>query len=97
MFESKYEDQCDDSNSICPYCKESFQAESEDYDEDQRIIKCEGCGMKYYLCQRFSVDHHTTPDCELNGEDHQFERVKLNDGREADFCAICYKCRSIRN
>lgn len=96
MFEPKYEDQCDGNNSICPYCKEAYQVESEDYSEDTQEIECEGCGMKYYLHQSFTVEHHTTPDCELNGENHQFERVKLNNSKEADFCSVCYKCRSIR-
>ena len=96
MFNSRYEDQSDDNNSICPYCKETFQDESEDYSEDTQEIECEGCGLKYLLYQSFSVTHHTIPDCELNGAEHQFERVKLNNGEEADFCCVCYKCRSIR-
>ena len=95
MFESKYDDKCDESNSICPYCENYYQVESEDYSEDTQEIECEYCGMKYYLHQSFSVTHHTTPDCELNGADHQFERVKLSDGTETNFCAICYKCRCI--
>lgn len=95
MHESQYEDQIDDNNSICPYCKESYQVESEDYSGDEREVVCEGCGMKYYLYQSFSVDHHTRPDCELNGEDHKFERVRLTNGREADFCTVCDKCRSV--
>lgn len=95
MFESKYEDQCHDTDAICPYCKGGYQVENEDYSEDVQEIECEECGMKYYLHQSYSVEHNTSPDCELNGEEHQYERVKLSNGRETSFCTVCYKCRSI--
>lgn len=93
---STYEDQCDDNNSICPYCEESYQVEGEDYSEDEQEIECSGCGKKYYLHQSFSVTHHTRPDCELNGEEHKFERILLGNGKEADFCTVCDKCRIVR-
>lgn len=96
MHESVYEDQQDDNVVICPYCETQYQPESEDYDEDTRAEECEDCGKKFYLRQSFSVTHHTRPDCELNGFDHQFERVTLSNGKAADFCTICDKCRSIR-
>src|SRR4051794_31655370 len=96
MSVGKYEDQQDDNVVICPYCHDSYQPESEDYDEDSREEECGSCGKRYYLHQSFSVTHHTSPDCEINGKEHQFERIKLNDGREADFCTFCDKCRSIR-
>jgi hypothetical protein len=96
VHESKYEDQADDNIVICPYCMAEYQPESEDFDEDTRAEECEDCGKKFYLHQSFSVTHHTRPDCELNGDTHQFERVKLTDGREADFCTVCDRCRSIK-
>ena len=92
---AKFEEQYDSENAICPYCFDSYQVEAEDYDEDEREEQCDECGMKYWLSQSFSVTHETRPDCELNGEDHVFERVKLYNGREADFCTVCDKCRSV--
>jgi hypothetical protein len=90
---SKYEEQYDHNNSICPYCKNRYQVEGEDYSEDIHDIECSECGKKYYLYQSFSVTHHTTPCCELNKEQHQFERIVFKDGKEADFCMICDKCQ----
>ena len=31
-----FEDQSDDTNVICPYCLYAYQAEAEDYSEDER-------------------------------------------------------------
>ena len=95
-MQPKYDYQVDDNNAICPYCYAKYQVESEDYDEDSHEDECGECGKKYRLAQHFSVTHHTYPDCELNGEQHQFERIQLSSGREADFCTICNKCRSLR-
>jgi len=89
---SKYEEQYDGSDSICPYCKHSYQVESEDYSEESQEIQCDECGKKYYLHQYFSISHHSTPDCELNGEKHQFELIGLKNG-SAYFCKICDKCK----
>jgi len=94
MFDRpKYEEQVDDTDAICPYCGERYQVESEDYDEHSREDECESCGKVYWLSQGFSVTHYSKPDCELNGQTHDFERVKLSNGKEADFCLICNKCR----
>ena len=92
---SEYDDQIDDNDSICPYCEERYQVECEDYSEDDQIIECHQCGKKYHLCQSFTVNHCTSPDCELNGEEHQFERVECTNG-PADFCKTCGKCRLIK-
>ena len=64
------EEQVDDCHAICPYCKEQWAVEMEDYSEDRRIEECFGCDKKFYLEEQFSVEHVTSPDCELNGEEH---------------------------
>ena len=92
---AKYGDQCDSNDSICPYCGDRYQVETEDYSEDMQEKTCDNCGKRYWLNQEFSVDHHTRADCELNDGKHIFERVTLQNGKEADFCVICDKYQSV--
>ena len=92
---SKYTDQIDAANMICPYCGDSYQVECEDYSEDLIEEECEECGKKYYSRQNFSVDHYSAPDCELNNEFHKWELLKLSDGSTHPFCSICGKCKEI--
>lgn len=92
---SDYEDQWDDSLVICPYCGNSYQRECEDYSEDERIEDCGKCGQKYYTRESFSVSHCTTPDCELNGTNHNYQLVDLRNGKSHPFCTICGKCQPL--
>lgn len=55
------ESQMDDVNVICPHCLHSYQAESEDFDEQEREEECEKCGGRYMLYDEFTVTHHTRP------------------------------------
>jgi hypothetical protein len=91
-MDSKYEEQVDGVDAICPYCGASYQVETENYSEDTREEECEECGKKYWIYQSFSVDTFTKPDCEINGEKHDFELVQTKAG-EAYFCKICEKCK----
>lgn len=86
----KVEERTDDNDSICPYCGESYQVEGEDYSEDSQEIECGECGKKYWLQTTFSISHTSTPDCELNGEEHQY---LLNEAGTAYFCSVCEKCK----
>ena len=95
MDSPKFQAHTDDNDAICPYCGHRYQVEAEDYDEDGRQETCDECGKKYWLHQSFSVTHHTQPDCWLNGDEHQYERVDLKNGLSADFCKICDDCRAI--
>ena len=53
------QNESDDCNVICPYCKEEYQAEAEDFSEEEREEECFSCGKTYLLYQSFSVTHHT--------------------------------------
>jgi DNA-directed RNA polymerase subunit RPC12/RpoP len=92
FFEPKARHESSDANVICPYCKHEYQPEAEDYSEDTREEECSECGKKYHLWQVFTVDHHTKPDCELNGEQHQWDAVSA---RKPDWqsCGVCDKWR----
>ena len=92
---SKFQDQVDDNEVVCPYCKYSYQPESEDYSEDSLVDKCEECGMKFHTHQSFTVTNYASPDCELNGEQHQWVPVQLKD-KVHDFCSVCDSCRPHR-
>lgn len=89
---TEFDDHYDDNDSICPYCGDRYQVESEDYSEDERVEECDNCGKKYFLCQIFSIDHHTRPDCEINGDEHQFQFEQTKNGG-AYFCKVCGKCK----
>lgn len=82
---------------ICPYCEHEYEPECESYSEDESVEKCSGCGKKYHAHQSFSVDHHAEPDCELNGEHHQWEDHDMRDGTTHPFCSVCGKCGSVKN
>jgi len=88
---SKYEDQYDNNVMICPYCKESYQPDGEDYSTDERIEECESCGKKYLAWQDFTVSHESNPDCALNGEEHVWEKREVKDRGVREFCEICGK------
>ena len=91
---SKYEEMLDKCNRICPYCGESYQVESEDYSEDPREEECDECGKKYYGYESFSIYCHAKPDCELNGDKHDWKPLQVTDGYH-DFCYVCGKCRPL--
>ena len=53
------ESRSDDLNIICPYCGDEYQAEGEDYSEDEIEETCDNCGKEYIRWTEFSVTHHT--------------------------------------
>lgn len=88
---SKYEATINDPVRVCPYCGSEHQPEAEDYSEDERIEECGDCGKKYYAHDIFSVEHAARPDCELNGEQHEWEeKPKYPDYK---FCEKCGRCK----
>lgn len=92
FFEPQAKALSDDSNVICPYCKYTYQPEAESYSEDTRTEECEGCGKKFHVWQVFTVDHHSKPDCALNGEEHEWDVLS---NRRPDFQS-CGKCDKLR-
>ncbi len=92
FHEPQFDSHIDDDHVVCPYCKSTYQPESEDYSEDTREEECSECGKKFYLHQCFSVDHRTRPDCELNGSEHEWDTVHNHPDNQS--CGICNKWRS---
>ena len=88
---SKYKDTSDDCMMICPYCQHSYQVETEDYSEDDRVEECQECGKKYNCRQSFSVSNMASADCELNGELHEWRASSTN--KEFEHCETCEACR----
>ena len=81
---SKYESQMGfEEGAICPYCKKINYVEYEDYSEELGEIKC-NCGKIFCCSQQMNVQHDSYPDCELNGEEHQYRNEDI-------FCTICGK------
>lgn len=76
----------------CPYCKHEYQPEAEDYSEDMREQECYECEKKFWLHQDFTVDHCVKPDCELNGEPHQWDVVSSK-YPDYESCGVCDKWR----
>jgi|SRR5882672_7246667 len=92
FFEAKARHESDDNNVICPYCKHTYQPESEDYSEDIREVQCFECEKKFRVYQSFSVSHHSKPDCELNGEAHDWDAVSAH-RPDWQSCGNCSKWR----
>lgn len=55
------ESQMDECNVICPYCRHEYQAECEDYTENEVEDECDECGKSFLRWTEFSVTHHTKP------------------------------------
>ena len=81
-----------DDGRECPYCGYKYQPESEDYSEFDRVEECDECGKKYHAHDVFSVSHWAKPDCELNGEQHDWQPRRLTGGRTHPFCSKCDTC-----
>ena len=82
----------DDSVRECPYCGHTYQPESETYSEDSWVETCDACDKQYHATDRFSVTHYAEPDCELNGEVHDWQDRYVRGGRKHPFCTKCDKC-----
>ena len=92
FMNTQYENEIDSCNVICPYCKAAYEPDGETFSEDPRIEECDECGKQYHLHDSWTIDHHTSPDCEINGEQHKWEARQLTKGPH-DFCSVCDKCR----
>ena len=81
-----YESQNDDSNAICPYCGSAYQVDDEDCAFDGRTEQCDDCGKHYLLESFVEVTHRTSPNCELNGDAHDWEEKATHKA-----CRVCGK------
>lgn len=90
---SQFSDVYNNHEVECPYCGYAYQAEGEDYSEDERSEECENCGKKYYHSDSFTVTHETRPDCKLNGMEHDYQLVDLGNGARHPFCTVCGDCQ----
>ncbi len=75
----------------CPYCGYVNHVEGEDYSENTRVEECSECEKKFHGRQSFSVDHLADPDCELNGEAHEWKQAVHVDGKTGA-SAVFYRC-----
>ena len=91
---SKYDDKIDDNNVICPYCEYEYQMEGCDINanDDHHVEECQQCEKKFYRADRIEYSFKTTPDCKLNGEEHDYQPVSLPRG-DHPFCTVCGKCQ----
>lgn len=55
------EPQMDDCNVVCPHCLHAYQAEAEDFSEQEREETCDKCGERYTLYDEITVTHYTRP------------------------------------
>lgn len=85
------EETFDNTNRICPYCGCKYQVD-EPGGEDLREEECSECGKRYHAYDTYTVTHYAVPDCELNGEQHEFPPLSKH-----QFCGKCGKWRSATN
>ena len=55
------DDQSDDCDVICPYCKSSYQAEAETFSENEREETCFECKRVYLMHAEATVTYYTRP------------------------------------
>jgi len=55
------ESQSDSRDVICPYCLCRYQAEAEDFNENEHEETCFNCGRTYLLYSELDITHHTRP------------------------------------
>ena len=88
-----FDEEMESEGYRCPYCKEVHFCDDWGYDYDGEVIKCGDCGKKFYATADHSVTFNSTPDCELNDEEHDLEFYsKTNSGKDSFFCNVCNKC-----
>lgn len=56
---NKENEEWDDCDVICPYCGNRYQAEAEDYSENEREETCFECKRVYILHEECRVTHYT--------------------------------------
>lgn len=54
----------------CPYCKYRYEDSWEFPIQGEE--ECENCGKNFHFTSETEVCYSTTPDCELNGKQHEY-------------------------
>ena len=85
-----------DREIICPYCDAEYQESFLLQDESP---KCEACGKWFELQVSIETTYHTYTNCELNGEEHDWEESSCTDLCVSYKCSKCidYKHEAITN
>lgn len=93
---SKYEENLNDEIT-CPYCGDRFEDSWDTIagDGETAVIDCD-CGKKFTATCVLSIDYWGHPDCELNGDEHDYEMIHFDSGKSANFCEICGNIEPIK-
>lgn len=88
-----------ENNITCPYCKtENIDSWEIREDSDDKYL-CDDCGKYFSWSRQIHVEYTSTPDCELNNEEHDFpeyEEVIEKIDKDGYFrCRYCNKCNEI--
>lgn len=89
----RYKEKRRDDCRECPYCGYTYQVECEDYSEDLREEECSECGKKYWASESICVTHFASPDCTVNGQEHDWVFIPsaVAEGRLFRECRECSK------
>ena len=70
---------------VCPYCGYEF-SDSCEFQENDGDIECD-CGKTFEYRRIITVEYCTSKNCELNGEEHDFQPSK-----DSQYVETCSKC-----
>ena len=78
-----------DNEIICPYCGHHFTNSQDIIDRNERDrtkITCPKCVNKFWGFAHISVEYSTARDCEINGNECVFERIKQLQMTQCKYC-----------
>jgi hypothetical protein len=82
-----------EDNIMCPYCKTEEHDSWEYSDDSNDKHECDNCGKYFSWSRNTSVDYTSTPNCELNNEEHEFsEYSEVRENYDKDGFYIFRKC-----
>jgi len=86
-----YKDNHNINGVECPYCNYIFE-NVPIREMDNKEIKCDNCDVKFGLTTTIEVTCEAHKDCELNNQQHVFEKVD-----NEEICKDCKARRLIEN
>ena len=81
-----------ESEITCPYCKFEYGDSWEMLGDGEgtEVLECPECYKKFIATRHITVDYWCTPDCEENGEKHQYKkRNEQHKGKDIFDCVVC--------